>query len=288
MNTPDPLAIHQDPVFFREAVSFTAADTSFAPRLVEKDYFCTLLLAHLGALDPLVFKGGTCLAKVYAGFYRLSEDLDFAASLPVDAPRQVRRNFAEPLRRAVAALPPPFRNPSPMTGHNNSLQYNGAAVYTSLLDGREESIHIELSLREPLLIPPQSQAVRTVLLDPLTGRNMVEGVTVNCIAEQEAFAEKIRAALSRRDVAIRDFFDLDHAVRNLSLVPTDAALIALVKQKLSIPGNEPVNVSAVRLALLRGQLEGRLRPVLRTSDFAAFDLNRAIALITTIAAALQQ
>ncbi len=73
----DPL--HEDPELFLEALNFTAATTAFAARLIEKDYFCSVLLNHifkkLGAL--LVFKGGTCLAKVYAGFYRLSEDLDF-------------------------------------------------------------------------------------------------------------------------------------------------------------------------------------------------------------------
>jgi predicted nucleotidyltransferase component of viral defense system len=37
-----------------------------------------VLLEYLAAVDEaLVFKGGTCLAKVYADFYRLSEDLDF-------------------------------------------------------------------------------------------------------------------------------------------------------------------------------------------------------------------
>ena len=75
MSRPESIAIslHEDPDMFREAVNFTAAETTFLPRLIEKDYFCTLLLRYLSASDgSLVFKGGTCLAKVYAGFYRLS------------------------------------------------------------------------------------------------------------------------------------------------------------------------------------------------------------------------
>ena len=40
---------HEDPEFFKAAVSFTAKETTFSPRLVEKDYFCTVLLEYLAA-----------------------------------------------------------------------------------------------------------------------------------------------------------------------------------------------------------------------------------------------
>lgn len=97
---------HEDLSLFREAVNFTTAETAFASRLIEKDYFCTLLLAYLAAIDDrLVFKGGTCLAKVHADFYRLSEDLDFVVPLPVDAPRAERSKQAKPLKEAVEKLP---------------------------------------------------------------------------------------------------------------------------------------------------------------------------------------
>ena len=81
------LRLHEDVPLFREAIAFTAAKTGFAGQIIEKDYFCTILLddfARHGGVD-LIFKGGTCLAKVHAGFYRLSEDLDFAIPMPVDA-----------------------------------------------------------------------------------------------------------------------------------------------------------------------------------------------------------
>jgi len=65
---------HEDPVLFREAVNFTAAD------------------------DTLVFKRGTCLAKVHADFSRLSEDLDFVISTPVDATRTERRTLTSRLK----------------------------------------------------------------------------------------------------------------------------------------------------------------------------------------------
>jgi predicted nucleotidyltransferase component of viral defense system len=64
--------LHLDPAAFAEAVRYTAAATGFDVRLVEKDYYCTLVLEKLAVAEGLVFKGGTCLAKVHAGFHRIS------------------------------------------------------------------------------------------------------------------------------------------------------------------------------------------------------------------------
>ena len=42
--------VHVDSVLFREAVGFTAAQTGFSERLIEKDYFCTVLSMLKGQL----------------------------------------------------------------------------------------------------------------------------------------------------------------------------------------------------------------------------------------------
>ena len=75
--------------------------------------------------------------------------------------------------------------------------------------------------------------------------------------------------------AIRDFDGIDYAVETMGLQPSEAKFAALVKQKLAIPGNHPVDVSEPRLAELRRQLEPQLKPVLRERDFVRFDLDRA-------------
>lgn len=286
-NTDPPhIRLHEDSALFRAALSFTAAETGFAPRLLEKDYFCTVVLAHLSALHTVVFKGGTCLAKVHARFYRLSEDLDFAVSVSPKTPRSARSKHADAMRQALLGLPGALRITEPLRGSNNSTQYNGTVAYVSLLDSQEQSIRIELSLREPLLLAATDGAAQTVMLDPIARKPLVPAIKVKCMAPLEAFAEKFRAALSRREAAIRDFFDLDYAVRHLALKAADPMLVLMVQQKLSIPGNEPVNVGAQRLAELRGQLDARLKPVLRPADFAAFNLDRAFALVSDMAKAV--
>lgn len=280
--------LHEDPDLFREAVNFTAAETTFLPRLIEKDYFCTVLLQYLMAADgDIVFKGGTCLAKVYAGFYRLSEDLDFVIPMPVDAPRSARSARAAGMKEAVLQLPNnigAFRLIEPLTGANNSTQYVAIVGYTSAISRQEEAIKIEVGLREPLLTPSYNGGARTILLDPISGKPMMPALPLPCISWSEAMAEKLRAAMTRREAAIRDFFDIDYAVRKLDLKPQDAAVIGLLRQKLAVPGNNPIDLSGSRLAALRQQLEPRLKSVLRRKDFEEFDLERAYRIVADMTA----
>ena len=281
------IACHKDPVLFRESVNYSAADTGFAARLIEKDYFCTVLLSYLTALDErLVFKGGTCLTKVHTGFYRLSEDLDFAMPLPTEAGRSDRSKQIRPLKRAMVLTEQHlsgFSVTTPLQGMNNSRQYNAVIRYRSLLDGRDETIKIEISLREPLLRPAILGPSRTILLDPISGEPAVPVIPVRCISSTEAMAEKCRAAMTRREVAIRDFFDIAYAVERHALNIKDAEFLALVKDKLSVLGNEAICLGPERLAALKAQLSSRLKPVLREPDFTDFDIEKAFSVVTEIA-----
>jgi hypothetical protein len=164
-----PPGYHEDVALFCEALSYTQSATGFSARLVEKDYFGSLILSELLAVTspPWVFKGGTCLSKVHSDFYRLSEDLDFAYSVPLDAPRSQRRMTIEPLK----------------------LRYRSAVT------GQDEAIKVEFS--------------------------------------------------------IRDFFDLDHAVRSGRLNAADAHLFELVRQKLAVRGNASIDVSDAKREVLK-------------------------------------
>ncbi|MBT3198878.1 MAG: nucleotidyl transferase AbiEii/AbiGii toxin family protein [Phycisphaerales bacterium] len=280
--------LHHDTALFREAVNFTTARTGFNPRLIEKDYFCTVVLAYLADRggDKLAFKGGTCLAKVYADFYRLSEDLDFTVPIATNAPRTQRSQTVATTRDAISELPdhlPAFTLTHPLTGANNSTQYNGAVEYKSPTTGQPESILIEVSIREPLLTPVVRRPARTLLLDPIGGETITPDIEVNCIAMDEAIAEKCRAALSRRDAAIRDFYDLDYTVSHLGIDLTNPRMIEMVRSKLSVPGNSSPDVGPQRLASLKRQLNTRLKTVLRDKEFKEFNLSRAFALVTAIA-----
>jgi hypothetical protein len=216
----------------------------------------------------------------------MSEDLDFVIPVPVEASRPQRSRRAADFRKTVAALLRTlreFHERAPLLGANNSRHYGGTLAYVSLLSGQQETIGIELSLREPLSRPAADGWAGTLLLDPVSRRPLVPPVLVRCLSLAEALAEKFRAALTRREVAIRDFYDIGHAVRRLGLRPQDTELAELVKQKLAVPGTGPVNVGADRLGQLRGQLSAQLKPVLRQRDLENFDLDHAFSIVREMA-----
>lgn len=279
-----------EPEVLREAIRFTGEETGFAARLIEKDYFCSVLLEYLAANSSvLTFKGGTCLAKVHAGFFRLSEDLDFSISTPVDASRADRRQHSADLKKLVGQIPrqlPIFRIVEPLVGANASTQYNAVIGYESLLDNHVEPVNIEVGLREPTLKAAERGQARTALLNPINGQSLIAPFPVRSLSYAEAMAEKLRAALCRREVAIRDFFDVDHAERTGAFDPMEPALLKLLKRKLAMPGTGAMDVSDERLRQLQRQLDAQLRPVLREQEFAQFDLQRSTATVRRVAEAL--
>ena len=274
-------------------MSFTQSETGFTARLIEKDYYCSLLLQDLlAATTPQwVFKGGTCLSKVHSDFYRMSEDLDFAYSVAVEASRSRRSAMVVSMKEHLAKLAKRlacFKVVDTLRGFNNSTQYIGELIYRSAVTGQDEPIKVEFSIREPILEPVEYAArphspVRSFPAD----RRRSRPFRCRCCRRRETYSEKLRAALTRREPAIRDFYDIDHGVRSGGLDTTDPRMIELVAKKLAVPGNDPIDLSQRKHAPLGRQTGGQLRPVLREADFSAFDLARAFAIVTDIASALR-
>ncbi|MBM4093342.1 MAG: nucleotidyl transferase AbiEii/AbiGii toxin family protein [Planctomycetes bacterium] len=288
----DPPGYHEDAELFGAALSFTQSDSGFTARLIEKDYYCSLLLKGLvaAATPQWAFKGGTCLSKVHSDFYRMSEDLDFAYSVAAEAPRSRRSAMVAPMKEHFAKLPKRlacFTVVDMLRGYNNSTQYIGQLSYRSSVTGQDEPVKVEFSIRETILEPMEALPARTLLSDPFRLTAAVPPFPVPVLSHREAYAEKLRAALTRGEPAVRDFYDIDHGVRSGGLDTTDPRLIELVAKKLAVAGNDPIDVSQGKYDALGRQTRGQLRPVLRETDFSAFDLARAFAIVTDIARALR-
>jgi len=278
---------HTDPDIFREALSYSEASTGFTSRLIEKDYYASLILRYFFSGDTtLVFKGGTCLSKIYADFYRLSEDLDLVIPVAADTPRNLRRFKMDPVKILFRQLPgviPEVSVSKEFRGHNESRQYIGYAEYPSAVMDKQERIKIEVGIREPLLSPPVRSEARTIVVNPFTGKPLIPLYSVNAIEMREAYAEKVRAALTRKEPAIRDLFDLFHAARKMKLNLEDHDFLMMVRRKINVPGNTPVDVSLEYRRELIRQLEGELKPVLRSADFDHFNMDETLDLIARVA-----
>ena len=58
--------LHKDKDKFSDMIYGVVKQTGFPAQLLEKDYYLTLILSKINDLSTdLIFKGGTCLNKVY-------------------------------------------------------------------------------------------------------------------------------------------------------------------------------------------------------------------------------
>ena len=99
---------------------------------------------------------------------------------------------------------------------------------------------------------------------------------------KETYAEKVRAALTRTEPAILDLFDLFYAVHKMNLDLDDPDFLIMVKKKLDVQGNTPVDISLQYRRELGRQVEGQLRRLLRPAEFDSFNMDEAFELIGRI------
>ena len=128
---------HHNRLLFLEAIKYTANEFNFSETLIEKDYYCSLILKEISQLEDcnLIFKGWTSLSKIHAGFYRLSEDLDFSINIEHGASRKERKLLADSgkkfIKNAIHRLS--FRSLKPFEGKNENRLYTSEVEYESLM-----------------------------------------------------------------------------------------------------------------------------------------------------------
>ena len=165
--------------------------------ILEKDQAITVALgvfAELPAARSLAFKGGTALGKVYFAGYRFSEDLDFTALSDVasDVADATDRVIAAGNRAGIRFLGIE-RQPTGPRGRRLRVRYED-------FNGHPNSIRVEISVREKVLRPAESRAIR----DPY--RVLSKPARIPTMALPEILAEKVRALYMRSQA--RDLFDL--------------------------------------------------------------------------------
>jgi hypothetical protein len=67
------------------------------------------------------------------------------------------------------------------------------------------------------------------------------------------------------------------------LDPVADELLSLVRIKLAVAGNDPIDTSKEKTQALRDQLRAQLEPVLRRKDFETFVLERAVEVVSGVA-----
>lgn len=269
--------LHLDKARFISAIEYTAAETGFDPGLIEKDYFCTVILKFLSSevTHPLIFKGGTLLAKVHAGYYRLSEDLDYSIPVSMHAKRNERRALIKPVKAIIDSIESNINGISvskSLKGSNESRQYNAELSYRSALTGNSSTVLVEIGLREELIQALYRGSINTLLLDPFKRSPILSPFEFNCLSQEEAYAEKLRAAMTREKLAIRDFYDLHYARHNELLDFTSSVFVEILKKKLTLPDVNFVDFDERRVANLKQKIATELNRTLNITNDVQFDL----------------
>lgn len=263
----------------KDIIPAIAGKWKFRPAIVEKDYYLTVILNHIETLltDKVVFKGGTLLNKTHLHYHRLSEDLDFTYNAEFTA-RSQRSKAITPIREKM----PSFLKNLDLTsdkpqgeGFNNSMQYIFKVKYPSVLMAKDDMIKIEISLRQPPIETPINTEIKHFYQDPFTGEDLFPSGKVWSLSWKEAVAEKLKAAISRKDVAIRDYYDLWY-ISEFGFDFYDKSFIQLFKRKISDEGytgdyKENFGLSEDNISILRKQIDGLLKPVIRSGEEFDFD-----------------
>ncbi len=166
------------------------------PNVVEKDYVLGWTLAGIYQNEVLaeswVFKGGTCLKKCYFETYRFSEDLDFTVTDPSHFSREILapvfRSIGEWIYEQTGIEFPDelqefelFENQRGTVSCQGKLSYRGPLAPKS---GSLPRIKVDLTPDELLVLPSTSRPIYHDYSDV-----PAEGITVQCYAYEEAFAE---------------------------------------------------------------------------------------------------
>ncbi len=280
--------LHKNKDEFLRILGRTSAQTSFPLRLLEKDYYITLVLSVIKDLSTdLIFKGGTCLSKIYYSYHRLSEDLDFTLKLPTNnSTRTVRRNAIKPIKESINLL----LNKFGMTvknlddaGHNESTQYIYNLEYKSVILNKKESLKLEIGLRFNPIIPPAVKRINHKFFHPFTKERLFDAGSINCLALKELVAEKLRASSTRKAIAGRDFYDLGYLLQEkFNFIDTE--FLELFQKKL-LEDNFSPDLRKYRLNLGRtykeingmiSRIKNEVFPVLTISEQNSFDIQKTL------------
>jgi len=272
----------------REAVLATASQTGFTPELIEKDWLLSLILEHISTHNwPLIFKGGTCLAKCHLDFYRLSEDLDFVhAGAGFSAGRPDRRKHFSSIETLCNSMVRHLDFLSMERTEKFDLHHQMAMQlsYSSAISREPGTVKLEITHREPLILTPVSKKTRTLVVHPILHDPLMKPFALTCMQLTEVVAEKVRACVTRPLPAIRDYYDLSILQQRMGPYLDSPAFTDHLQQKLSGTRWQPIPDSW--MTVLKKQVTTELIPTLAMDP--EFDLASTVQLVRKLLSALPQ
>jgi len=227
---------------------------------LEKDFLLTVILIFIWRhYKELIFKGWTCLNKIYLDYFRLSEDLDFVVINKWNRTERkaMLEDYKQRLTKDLAILW--LEITDQRTKYNEDRQWIFNFSYTSLIDNSPQNIQIDITMKEQLEIEPASKHIKSIFISKTMEESIFVEHTITCMEFDEIVAEKTRASLTRTQPAIRDFFDVWY-IKNFAKFDFDKVM-DLIEIKLEESNHEYTIDES--FDLLERQIETDLKPVLK-------------------------
>lgn len=203
---------------------------------VEKDMHIQYLLrgiaSHPQLRTELVFKGGTCLVKTYAPFYRFSEDIDFGwsddtlwrnkSNRKVEADCRAIIKFIISEMATIGKADGLSFDPSISSKQDVFIGNTGTKVtiyfhYVSVVTEAPGTIKMEVNFVDLILRPLVERSLDPVITDPSREikyifkedvERYLQPAILLCYSPEELLIEKCRAAMTRGQYKIRDSLDI--------------------------------------------------------------------------------
>jgi predicted nucleotidyltransferase component of viral defense system len=288
--------MHKDKKNFENNIKLFANKLQFQPVFIEKDYYLTLILSKIEDLSAdLVFKGGSCLNKVYFDYHRLSEDLDFTLMYKLPT-KQEKKDGIFPRKialREIESKMPAFAEQFSLKFINllkqdGSRQHNYELSYNSVFENKENIIKVEIRARENNLISKSNAEIaKHKFIDPFDNKPLIDYPRVKVYPLKEIIADKTAATINRN--VPRDIYDVFCALKK-GFNFEDKEFIQLFKAKLTDDKNDTnlskyksnLNKTDEEIKKLKESVSTELLPMLQIDqkqfsiDEALLNINKAM------------
>jgi predicted nucleotidyltransferase component of viral defense system len=177
-----------------------ARRSSVPPSTIERDYAQNWLLAYLDTRE-MVFKGGTCIRKVFIENYRFSDDLDFTLTKNLDLDA-LQNLITESITRTREECGIQFEEDIDII--NTKSGFRAITKFRIINRSTLAPITIKLDITEPknemILLPTEKMPIYHHFSDSLDA-------STTSYSLEEIMAEKIRSLFQR--TRSRDLYDID-------------------------------------------------------------------------------
>jgi predicted nucleotidyltransferase component of viral defense system len=203
--------------------------------LIEKDLILHQILTNLSGhkffADNFLFKGGTCLTKLYLGYFRFSEDIDFTwkdqKKFDGHSQKKVRKDLSELVNQTGRVFEEiatkrgldfkcvkSNRDYVELGGSNKTCTFK--IWYQSDIVKRRTFLKVQINFVERMLFTPKRGKLESLLtgkhekLEALFTEYKEYSTAIPFVAYdiREIFCEKVRALLTREGTKARDFLDV--------------------------------------------------------------------------------